>query len=265
MMADSSIKTALSAFLTQAGEDLDAFRKNVGSWFNDVMDHASGWYKRNTQFILVFIAFFLCTINNVDTVSLVGHLSSSSEMRNAALKEARAMLDASDGTQASLRTEDGAQIQVGETPQPVARLPKNGGQLKDQRKAPPAGAIASDASQQKASAPGELAEQYKKALDATKLPLWWSRSELQNLWSVVERHKAGSAADKTYSVNYAWIAAKFIGLLISILAVSMGAPFWFDVLNKLVNIRLSGTRPEPSSDTSTAARPAQPAASPAKS
>ena len=87
MMADSSIKTALSAFLTQAGEDLDAFRKNVGSWFNDVMDHASGWYKHNTQFILIFIAFFLCVINNVDTVSLVGHLSSSSEMRNAALEE----------------------------------------------------------------------------------------------------------------------------------------------------------------------------------
>ncbi len=264
MMADSSIKTALSAFLTQAGEDLDAFRKNVGSWFNDVMDHASGWYKRNTQYILVVIAFFLCTINNVDTVSLVGHLSSSSEMRNAALKEARAMLDASDGAQASLGTEDRAQNQVGENTQPVAPAPKNAAQMKDQRKTLPAVAIDSNASEKKASAPGELAEQYKKALDATKLPLWWSRTELENLWSVVERHKAEPSANKTYSINYARIIAKFIGLLISILAVSMGAPFWFDVLNKLVNIRLSGTRPEPSSGTSTATRPAQPATSPAK-
>ena len=152
MMADSSIKTALSAFLTQAGEDLGAFRQNVESWFNDVMDHASGWYKRNTQFILVFIAFFLCTINNVDTVSLVGHLSSSSEMRNAALKEARAMLDASDGAQASSGTEDAAQNQVGENTQPVAPAPKNGGQTKDQRKTPPAVAIDSNASEKKASA-----------------------------------------------------------------------------------------------------------------
>jgi hypothetical protein len=265
MMADSSIKTALSAFLTQAGEDLDAFRKNVGSWFNDVMDHASGWYKRNTQYILVVIAFFLCTINNVDTVTLVGHLSSSSEMRNAALKEARAMLDAPDGAQSSIRTGDLAQNDAGELGEPVTIAPRAGAQMKDQAKTLPAVAVAKDASEKKGDAPNELAEQYKKALDATKLPLWWSRSELENLWSVVERHTAKPPADKTYSINYAWILTKFTGLLISILAVSMGAPFWFDVLNKLVNIRLSGTRPAPTSDTAAPARPAQPATRPAKS
>jgi len=36
---------------------------------------------------------------------------------------------------------------------------------------------------------------------------------------------------------------KFGGLLLSILAVSMGSPFWFDILNKLVNLRSSGKKP----------------------
>jgi hypothetical protein len=37
---------------------------------------------------------------------------------------------------------------------------------------------------------------------------------------------------------------KFGGLLLSILAVSMGSPFWFDILNKLVNLRSSGIKPK---------------------
>jgi hypothetical protein len=34
------------------------------------------------------------------------------------------------------------------------------------------------------------------------------------------------------------------GLLLTIVAVSLGAPFWFDMLNKVVNIRAAGRAPE---------------------
>jgi hypothetical protein len=36
---------------------------------------------------------------------------------------------------------------------------------------------------------------------------------------------------------------KFGGWLITGLAVSMGAPFWFETLNKLVNLRGAGANP----------------------
>ncbi len=39
-------------------------------------------------------------------------------------------------------------------------------------------------------------------------------------------------------------ALKIIGLSLTAIAVSLGAPFWFDVLNKLVNIRSVGKQPE---------------------
>jgi hypothetical protein len=42
----------------------------------------------------------------------------------------------------------------------------------------------------------------------------------------------------------AWVS-KLIGLLLTVLACSLGAPFWFDLLGKLVNIRGSGTKPLP--------------------
>lgn len=38
---------------------------------------------------------------------------------------------------------------------------------------------------------------------------------------------------------------KIIGLILTTLAVSLGAPFWFDVLNKLNSIRSTGTKPNP--------------------
>jgi len=36
---------------------------------------------------------------------------------------------------------------------------------------------------------------------------------------------------------------KVLGILISSVAVAMGAPFWFDLLNKFVNLRLTGSPP----------------------
>lgn len=39
------------------------------------------------------------------------------------------------------------------------------------------------------------------------------------------------------------VLLKFIGILITVLAVSQGAPFWFDLLQKAVNLRLAGDLP----------------------
>ena len=39
-------------------------------------------------------------------------------------------------------------------------------------------------------------------------------------------------------------ALKIIGLSLTAIAVSLGAPFWFDVLNKLINVRSAGKQPE---------------------
>jgi hypothetical protein len=42
-----------------------------------------------------------------------------------------------------------------------------------------------------------------------------------------------------------------LGFIITAIAVSLGAPFWFDMLNKLVNIRVAGSKPDPpKADTS---------------
>jgi hypothetical protein len=47
---------------------------------------------------------------------------------------------------------------------------------------------------------------------------------------------------KSFSL-VAWLGRLF-GWLLTILAVSLGAPFWFDLLNKFINIRSSGKSPK---------------------
>jgi hypothetical protein len=40
------------------------------------------------------------------------------------------------------------------------------------------------------------------------------------------------------------IVSKLVGFLLTAFALSLGAPFWFDTLNKLINIRTAGRAPD---------------------
>jgi hypothetical protein len=73
----------------------------------------------------------------------------------------------------------------------------------------------------------------EKAVDdlaALDLPVFWAKENVPD-WS------------------WDGIGLALAGWLITALAVSLGAPFWFDTLNKLSNLRLAGKRPEDKSAT----------------
>jgi hypothetical protein len=48
-----------------------------------------------------------------------------------------------------------------------------------------------------------------------------------------------------YPISSAQLPEKAAGLALTVIMLSLGAPFWFDMLNKLVNLRASGAKPEP--------------------
>lgn len=41
-----------------------------------------------------------------------------------------------------------------------------------------------------------------------------------------------------------WLLSKILGLLLTAAAASLGAPFWFDMLNKFINVRAAGKSPD---------------------
>jgi hypothetical protein len=56
----------------------------------------------------------------------------------------------------------------------------------------------------------------------------------------------GWGAESTKDLTAGAWAERALGWILTMIAVSLGAPFWFDMLNKVVNIRNAGNKPEPS-------------------
>lgn len=68
-----------------------------------------------------------------------------------------------------------------------------------------------------------------------------------NIAGRIERRPPGytcASGDNACFQNFAigWLM-KIVGLILTIAAISMGAPFWFDLLNKVASLRSSGGRP----------------------
>jgi hypothetical protein len=65
-------------------------------------------------------------------------------------------------------------------------------------------------------------------------------------WDYVERYWRSGADPEHRGVRAIaghW-AFNLSGWLLTAIAVSLGAPFWFDMLNKLINLRLAGQKPD---------------------
>jgi len=57
----------------------------------------------------------------------------------------------------------------------------------------------------------------------------------------------GSVFTNSQGKFSSWILlSKIVGWLATILAIMMGAPFWFDILNKISNLRSTGKKPDES-------------------
>jgi hypothetical protein len=52
--------------------------------------------------------------------------------------------------------------------------------------------------------------------------------------------------------DWEWSLAKLIGLVLTVAALSLGAPFWFDLLSKVARLRATGV-PPPTADSTRSA------------
>lgn len=163
------IQRVLLLALDSAHGDLAKAQANVEAWFNSGMDRVSGWYKRQTQWVLLGLGLVIAIALNVDTLKIAAELYRNDTLRAAAVAQAS-------------------------------------GVAKDGKLSP------------------ELQDKALKKLEELKLPIGWyiqktSDDPLAVACSVKE------------------ILLHFPGWLITAFAISFGAPFWFDLLNKLMQLR----------------------------
>lgn len=255
-LPDKDLRNVLKQLLRESGGELDIFKLEVQNWYNNVMDRAGGWYKRYTQKILVFLGLGIAVLFNADTLSIYERLSSNPEQLQQVVAmaeyyvESRGQLEektSRPSTRLSPPAAPAPATEAAPMPAPAPSLP--GGVppgLETDSLVAEATAAASVAPPTPYTPPVEspVAQEIDPDYARFEANLEDFRGLLRNELEAV-RSPLGLGWDgvdiTTFSVYDA--VSKLLGFLLTAIAVSLGAPFWFDLLRKLVNVRSSGNKP----------------------
>jgi hypothetical protein len=193
-------------------------RQNVEKWFDNSMDRLSGWYKRRAQLLAFIIGFFIALFANVDTVLVANQLWRQPVLRDKLNTTAELFVirnqdqvEPVSSNQLALTTAEfnAISLPIGWIGKP---LPLN--------------------------SKGLVTEADGKTMVCAIIP--------QKGDDIYGFHIAGHCypiinAPYIYDIS-GWLQ-KILGLLITGLAAAQGAPFWFDILKKVINVRSTGLNP----------------------
>jgi len=201
--------TTLTVLLHDSAGNMEEFKRVLEQWFDNSMERVSGWYKRQTQWILLAISLCITIWTNADAVGLTNTLWTDPAVRSALVAQAQQYAD----QQRRENVPAAAQATAGPPPPPAL---------------PPAEAPELET----ASA------NFDKSVDrlhSLALPLGWGNPA---------DPKDKREAVPGWAQVWPTIESHVLGWLLTTLAISLGAPFWFDMLNKVISIRSSGKAPE---------------------
>jgi hypothetical protein len=216
----------------QAESELSQLRNEVAVWFDRSMSRASGVYKRNAKGVAILIGVTIAITANADTLHIFNRLSSDENLRKVITDRA-----------SQVSTDNAA----GTAPLSQESLEK----LKDQTDA-----VLKDIALPVSWNPVNLTQQFgcTASNDSNSDPnvpqTAISKEEWESLFQRCLPTQKSTASDfipqkiLTIAFNRPFAALRMVfGWLVSGIAIAMGAPFWFDLLGKVVNVRNSGSKP----------------------
>lgn len=221
------LTATLESLISQAeqnikeGEDIVAVaRANAENWFNDTMDRASGWYKRNAQIWSFSIGLILAIFLNVDTLYIVQTLWQQPALRQSIAATAQTfelpateqtgeaqLSDARDSVEELVATLEGLDIPIGWQFRPLAL------------------------------------SQFDPQVDTCSLFVTGPKEEGRGSY-VTGIPISGQCIVWANPPTGSGIITKMVGILLTAVMVLQGAPFWFEILGKIVNVRSGGNKPE---------------------
>jgi hypothetical protein len=214
----TSLFSGLDMYLVEGESRLSAARRTVEQRFDDAMDRTSGWYKRSTQLWLGVVGLILACALNVDTITVATALWRDPTLRQNTLEHAQKyrLVSTSDGTFSSV--EDAVQA------------------IRD---------LNAQLSQELQLPIGWVTQVYplQAGESCVLLP-----QRVGDVWGIPSQ-KGCLLVMEAVPNQSAGPLAKLMGLLLTAIAVSQGAPFWFDLISKLANPRGSGPVPATSQET----------------
>lgn len=203
----SPMRQSLLLALNRTSNDLEAVQNELSTWFDQTMDRVSGWYRRQIKLITLCIAAVLAIGLNANAIQIAIALAENQALRISVLRTAGGVFDVME-PQGAARSAGGATDSVTFT------LP----------------AVLSPSSREGA----DFIES-----GVAQFPVGWGD---ECAFAMV------GAADPAADCGPWWVnlIEAIGGWLATIAAASLGAPFWFNLLDKLVRIRGSGN-PAPTS------------------
>jgi len=269
--ATEKVGKPLVAMIAMAGDDAKKLQRAVEDWYNSGMDRVSGWYKYHTQQVLFGIGLSMAIFLNANTIAIVRQLSIDPTLRQALVAAAGK----------STKNPAGEKNAAPPSPPPASSAPASHGTASPDKTttttAVPAAAsstVPATAATPVAAAPAstttattgnttapasasdtgdaDIKKQVDDARNAFKdvsdlgIPLGWSRGVPHTLVAACHNWRDYHSYTNLILDGNAWEI--LIGWILTAIAISLGAPFWFDILNKFMVIR-STVKPQEKSRT----------------
>lgn len=213
-------RTLLLTMLDNSNEDIEVFKSKLENWFDETMHRASGWYKKQSQVITLLIGFSIAVTFNVDSIKLVKQLSRDKE----AAKKMTAL---------SVQYVESHKDSTGHLSEKHEAIAKSFFLRADSL-------IKSDfkSANQIIGIGWDYSDSLKK----------FCNNKLKNHEKCIQPCVFKKIPVKTNYQKVEFIFSNFnfrtiLGYIITAIAISFGAPFWFDLLSKFVSIRGAGTKP----------------------
>ena len=248
-------KNHILSLLEDAKNDLEEFKVRLEQWFDEVMEQSTGWYKRNMQVVLLLTGFCLASLFNASTFDIVKKLSKDKVAREQLVQMASSYVEENDtliayitkvGADTLIKTGDEIKLKLDTLLDIKKSLEKdiddtnsllaNGWNIPDSLFFTPLNAKR-DSSISK----------YQLIDPTNSIVIYFPENLDFNLAKKcfkVKLDEGENAKPRVVSVNFRPIPyflrqvwKNFWGYFVTALAISLGAPFWFDLLSKLVKIR----------------------------
>lgn len=217
---DPGVRAALSALLAdERVKTHDDAIHRIATWFDHTMEGVGGWYKRTVTLIIAIVSLFIAVGLNVDTFVVVDSLSKDAVLRQSV---------------ASVVAES-----VKENSADVKTIQEAIADRKAAAKATPEEAAQAEKDRQTGELLRKRVAALKHGLDSLGMPMGWPEGPM---WFC--RETAGEPCDRRLlPVTFWGWGRRIAGWLFTAIAISLGAPFWFDLLNKFINLRAAAPPP----------------------
>jgi hypothetical protein len=258
----------IQALLKDANSDPVKFKILVENWYNDTMERSTGWFKQTTQIVVAMIGLVLAVSFNVNSIEIIRKLSTDKDARDQMVKLATDFNKNNPtlpGSTATTAADTASLINDSIQREELKKIKQSLEQeIADSRSVLqsswffpdsvmyhtlPVDSVHQDSIKLMVDTAGGFIILHQR-VDTAILKRQFKEKDFENVklegdWLPLRPF--------WYKLRYVFADGHVWGYLLTVLALSLGAPFWFDLLNKLVKLR-TGKQAMETMDNTPAAR-----------